>query len=320
MNLVLTQSAISAMWDCQELYRLTYEEGLTPISYAPRALWLGSLVHDGLDLWHKGGGLEAALERIAVEFSKAGGDRDDLCMARALLRGYVNRNHDDSWIVVGSEIQFSGELINPATGHHSRRFTFAGKADLMVRLTQDLTVAKTGQRVLVEHKTSGPIDGGYIEKIWTDLQLAAYLIYLGSAEDPIASVLYNVLAKPKLQRLQVNSRRSEPESDEAFESRLFDKILDEPNTYGLRHEVAIDTDRLNEVKAQLWRTAQMILEARRSGVWIKNTRHCHANHGTCRFYSLCSAPEEARDFIFGNQFQKKAPHEELQTTGREEIF
>ena len=312
MNLVLTQSAISAMWDCQELYRLTYEEGLTPISYAPRALWLGALVHAGLDCWHQGGGLEAAIERIEVEFAKAGGDRDDLCMARALLHGYVNRHPDDSWIVVGSEIQFSGELINPATGHHSRRFTFAGKGDLIVRLTQDLTVAKTGQRVLIEHKTSGPIDGGYIEKIWTDLQLAAYLIYLGSAEDPIASVLYNVLAKPQIRRLEVNSRRTEPESDEAFEARLLDKILQEPLRYGLRHEVAISTDRLNEVKAQLWRTAQMILEARRSGSWIKNTRHCHANHGTCRFYPLCSAPEDARDIIFGNQFQKKAPHEELQ--------
>jgi len=82
--------------------------------------------------------------------------------------------------------------------------------------------------------------------------------------------------------------------------------------YGLRHEVIIGPDRISEVKAQLWRTAQMILEARRSGVWIKNTRHCHANHGTCRFYSLCSAPAEAREIIRNNQFEKKAPHEELQ--------
>ena len=312
MNTILTQSAVGSFWDCQELYRYAYEVGVEPVSYGPRALWLGSMVHAALDAWHQGSGLEAALERIEVEFARTPGDRDDLCMARALLHGYVNRHPDDSWIVVGSEIQFSGELINPATGHHSRRFTFAGKGDLIVRLTQDLTVAKTGQRVLIEHKTSGPIDGGYIEKIWTDLQLAAYLIYLGSAEDPIASVLYNVLAKPQIRRLEVNSRRTEPESDEAFEARLLDKILQEPLRYGLRHEVAISIDRLNEVKAQLWRTAQMILEARRSGAWIKNTRHCHANHGTCRFYSLCSAPAEAREIIRNNQFEKKAPHEELQ--------
>jgi hypothetical protein len=64
----------------------------------------------------------------------------------------------------------------------------------------------------------------------------------------------------------------------------------------------------------------MILEARRSGVWIKNTRHCHANHGTCRFYPLCSAPAEAREIIRVNQFEKKAPHEELQTVKEGEAF
>ena len=308
MNLVLTQSAISAMWDCQELYRLTYEEGLTPISYAPRALWLGAWVHAGLDCWHQGGGPDAAIERIEVEFAKAGGDRDDLCMARALMHGYFNRHPQDDWVAIGSEVQFAGPIVNPCTGFPSRRFTFAGKADLLVRTDAG--------RVLVEHKTSGPIDGGYIEKIWTDLQLAVYSIYLGD----IASVIYDVLAKPQIRRLEVNSRRSEPESDEAFERRLLDKILQEPLKYGLRHEVIIGPDRISEVKAQLWRTAQMILEARRSGAWIKNTRHCHANHGTCRFYPLCSAPAEAREIIRVNQFEKKAPHEELQTVKEGEAF
>ncbi len=310
MNLVLTQSAISAMWDCQELYRLTYEEGLTPISYAPRAMWLGALVHAGLDHWHKDGGIDllGTLERIDIEFSRAGGDRDDLCMARALLRGYVNRHHEDDWEVIGSEVQFAGPLVNPCSGFPSRRFSFAGKADLLVQTAAG--------RVLVEHKTTGPIDGGYIERIWTDLQLAVYSIYLGD----IASVVYNVLAKPQIRRLEVNSRRSEPESDEAFEARLLDKILEDPLKYGLRHEVFISPDRILEVQSQLWRTAQMILEARRSNTWIKNTRHCHANHSTCRFYSLCSAPVEARQIIQDNQYERKAPHEELQLTKEGETF
>ena len=308
MNITLTQSAISAMWDCQELYRLTYEVGLEPISYGPRALWLGALVHAGLDTWHQGWGLDSALEHIAVEFAKTGGDRDDLCMARSLLHGYVNRHPQDDWEVIGSELQFAGPLVNPHTGFPSRKFSFAGKADLLVKTAAG--------RVLVEHKTSGPIDGGYIERIWTDLQLAVYSIYLGD----IASVVYNVLGKPQIRRLEANSRRTEPESDEALEARLLDKILQEPLRYGLRHEVTIGPDRILEVQAQLWRTAQMILEARRSGSWIKNTRHCFTNHGRCRFYALCSAPEEARAIIHANQFTAKAPHEELQLTKEGETF
>ena len=128
---------------------------------------------------------------------------------------------------------FEGPIINPATGAASRSFVLAGKVDGIVRIGDD--------HYILEHKTAATIDADYLERLWTDFQIAIYSQYVEQALGiPITGVIYNVLAKARLQQgkgeteEEYQARRAEllaksktgkttakrklPESDEEFQA------------------------------------------------------------------------------------------------------
>ena len=74
-------------------------------------------------------------------------------------------------------LYINGELVAvdsiafvPHTGRQSQTFRIAGKVDGIVRCHDGL--------YLLEHKTASTIDASYLDKLWTDTQIALYCYYL----------------------------------------------------------------------------------------------------------------------------------------------
>jgi hypothetical protein len=136
--------------------------------------------------------------------------------------------------VVEIEKEFVGEIRNPDTGRQSQTFRIAGKVDGIVRCHDGL--------YLLEHKTASTVDASYLDKLWTDTQIALYCYYLRELGYPIVGVIYNVLLKSRLKQGKgetqeeyevrhaelaaknksgkSTAKRQMPETDEEFQARL----------------------------------------------------------------------------------------------------
>ena len=204
------------------------------------------------------------------------GIRKDWHLARAMMTGYAARYPREEFAVVALEKTFEGPIINPATGAASRSFVLAGKVDGIVRIGAD--------HYILEHKTAATIDADYLERLWTDFQIAIYSHYVEQTLGiPITGVIYNVLGKARLQQGkgetedEYQARRAElieksktgkttakrklPESDEEFQARLAAKYA-EPEMFH-REMLYLSRDRFDVLRAELWELTQAFLDAKR---------------------------------------------------------
>ncbi len=113
-------------------------------------------------------------------------------LATAMIRGYAERYGTEEFEIVEVEKEFVGEIRNPDTGRQSQTFRIAGKVDGIVRCHDGL--------YLLEHKTASTVDASYLDKLWTDTQIALYCYYLRELGYPIVGVIYNVLLKSRLKQ------------------------------------------------------------------------------------------------------------------------
>jgi hypothetical protein len=113
-------------------------------------------------------------------------------LASAMMRGYAMRYETEEFEIVEVEKEFIGEIRNPDTGRLSQTFRMAGKVDAIVRCHDGL--------YLLEHKTASTVDANYLDKLWTDTQIALYCYYLRELGYPIVGVIYNVLLKSRLKQ------------------------------------------------------------------------------------------------------------------------
>ena len=183
---------------------------------------------------------------------------------------------------------------------------------------------------IVTHNTASSIDGDYVGKLWTDLQITLYSFYLREALGiPIEGVVYNVLVKPKLVQSageteeefsvrlaalaaknksgKSNATRRMPETDEAFEQRLADWFAEKDRF--LRVELAFDFDSFNLLRSELWELTQQYLDARRRDTWYQNTDFCFRWQRPCPYYAICSSKDNP--LVVDNQYRAKPAHSEL---------
>lgn len=167
--MITTYSFWNAFRNCRKACEWRYVRELVPIG-RDQALSFGTLIHTCLEMWHNGRGLEAVLDFIDASLPNRAQDepeRSDWHLARAMMTGYAARYSSEDFDVVALEKTFDGVITNPATDAPSRSFTIAGKVDGIVR------TRATGEHYLLEHKTASQVDGDYLEKLWTDLQISA---------------------------------------------------------------------------------------------------------------------------------------------------
>jgi hypothetical protein len=336
MSSQLTTSTYS-MWslfrNCRKACEYRYQIGLTPREKDPN-MSFGALIHDCLQLWHGSRDEAAVQDLIDRACARRTGDESvhrDWHLARAIMTGYASRYPREDFTVVALEKTFEGPIVNPATGAASRSFVLAGKVDGIVRIGDD--------HYILEHKTASTIDADYLERLWTDFQIAIYAHYVEHALGiPITGVVYNVLGKARLQQgkgeteEEYQARRAEliaksksgttaakrkmPESDEDYQARLVEKYAE--LTMFHRETLYLSRDRFEILRAELWELTQAFLDARRRGVFYQNTSFCFNYNRPCAYFPICRS--NGNPNVIDNFYTITPPHEELRATEVEPAF
>ena len=328
-RLITTYTMWSLFRNCRRACYWRYTKNLVPLAAKERALHLGSVVHQALEMWYRNGDLGAVLGHIDTCYATRTQDHDllqDWHYTTAMIRAYVARYPDEPWEVVALEKVFQGEIENPATNATSRSFLLAGRVDGIVR-KQD------GSLYLLEHKTASIIGSDYVGKLWTDFQIVLYSHYLRQLGIPLEGVVYNILVKPKLQQGRgeteaefqaraadlasrnksgkSSAQRKIPESDIDFATRLA-AWFEEPERF-VRVELIFDTDTYDNLRSELWELTQQFLYARRREAFYQNTSFCFAFHRPCPYWAICSSKNNS--LVIQTQYQERPPHTELNPTG-----
>lgn len=163
---------------CRRLYFYEYVENLRPVRHTP-ALWIGSLFHEGLEVWYATGDAQAAMQRLDTEILVAFGQQaelitdpeqerqlnEDADLVKAMLSWYIpEARRIDDFSVVATELYC--EVPIPDT-------------DLVMRFKIDgLVVDERGNAWILEHKTAKAIlnDYSFLEM---DEQATAYTWGIG---------------------------------------------------------------------------------------------------------------------------------------------
>lgn len=326
---VLTFSALNTFRNCPRKYKHRYVDGLLPHDKA-EALSLGGIVHNAIELWYQQvdapDRLQNVLEYVDSQFPQREIDEHHKAawqLVRAMMLGYTTRYADEEFTVVEIEKTFEAPIRNPDTGRPSLTFTMAGKVDGIVQMCDGM--------YLLEHKTAASLDANYLDKLWTDTQIALYSFYLRELGYPIVGVIYNVLLKSRLKQFagetegaylirkaelaaknksgKSTAKRKMPETDEQFEARLAEWYA-RPEAFH-RELIFLSEDRLAMLQEEVWEITQQYLDSRRRGKWLLNTSNCFSFQRPCEYLAYCQSG--FNPIVAENLYQIAPPHEELAT-------
>jgi len=324
---LLTYSALNTFRNCPRKYKNRYLDNLRPRERA-EALSFGSVIHTAIELWYRSSNTESRLRDVLAYIDDAFENRlvDSNLMvqwhlATAMFRGYAERYATEDFEVVEVEKEFVGEIRNPDTGRQSQTFRIAGKVDGIVRCHDGL--------YLLEHKTASTVDASYLDKLWTDTQIALYCYYLRELGYPIVGVIYNVLLKSRLKQGKgetqeeyevrhaelaaknksgkSTAKRQLPETDDEFQARLTE-WYSRPEAFH-REFIYLSEDRLAMLQDEVWEITQQYLDARRRGKWLLNTSNCFSYQRPCEYLAYCQSGFNPN--VADNLYEIALPNEEL---------
>ena len=324
---LLTYSALNTFRNCPRKYKNRYLDNLRPRERA-EALSFGSVIHSSIELWYRSENPESRLKDVIAyiddAFANRVGDANQMSqwhLANAMMLGYANRYNTEEFEVVEVEKEFVGEIRNPDTGRQSQTFRIAGKVDGIVRCHDGL--------YLLEHKTASNVDASYLDKLWTDTQIALYCYYLRELGYPIVGVIYNVLLKSRLKQSagetqseyearhaelaaknksgKSSAKRQMPETDAEFQARLTE-WYSRPEAFH-RELIYLSEDRLAMLQDEVWEITQQYLDARRRGKWLLNTSNCFSYQRPCEYLAYCQSGFNPN--VADNLYEISMPHEEL---------
>ncbi len=330
---LLTYSALNTYRNCPRKYKIRYIDQLRPRESA-HALSFGSVIHSAIELWYRSVDSQSRLQNVLAYINDAyenrtadDNQRSNWQLATAMLQGYADRYQREEFEVVEVEKEFIGEIRNPDTGRQSQTFRIAGKVDAIVRCHDGL--------YLLEHKTAANVDANYLDKLWTDTQIALYCHYLRELGYPIVGVIYNVLLKSRLKQGKgetqeeyeirkaklaaknksgkSSAKRQLPETDSEYQSRLAEWYT-RPDAFH-REYIYLSEDRLAMLQEEVWEITQQYLDARRRGKWLLNTSNCFSFQRPCEYLAYCQSGFNPN--VADNLYQIEAPHEELSRTDTE---
>jgi RecB family exonuclease len=324
---LLTYSALNTFRNCPRKYKNRYLDNLRPRE-RPDALSFGSVIHTAIELWYRSSDAESRLRDVLAYIDDAFENRvvDSNQMvqwhlATAMIRGYAERYATEEFEIVEVEKEFVGEIRNPDTGRQSQTFRIAGKVDGIVRCHDGL--------YLLEHKTASTVDASYLDKLWTDTQIALYCFYLRELGYPIVGVIYNVLLKSRLKQGKgetqeeyevrhaelaaknksgkSTAKRQMPETDDEFQARLTE-WYSRPEAFH-REFIYLSEDRLAMLQDEVWEITQQYLDARRRGKWLLNTSNCFSYQRPCEYLAYCQSGFNPN--VADNLYEIALPNEEL---------
>ncbi len=304
---VLTYSALNTFRNCPRKYKHRYVDNLRP-RMKVESLSFGSVIHSAIEIWYRSvddaNRLWIILDFIDRSFPDRATDENQQAnwhLARAIMTGYASRYASEDFTIIEIEKSFTGNIRNPDTGRCSQTFVMAGKADAIVQRSDGM--------YLLEHKTAASIDSNYLDKLWTDTQIALYCYYLRELGYPIVGVIYNVLLKSRLKQSKgetqeeyearhaelaaknksgkSTAKRQMPETNEEFQGRLAAWYA-KPEAFH-REFIYLSEDRLAMLQDEVWEITQQYLDARRRGKWLLNTSSCFSYQRPCEYLPYCQS-------------------------------
>ena len=310
----LTSSSIGTLQACAKNYRLRYVENLEAIN-KPHYLSLGSAFHAGVEVFRKGGS-RAEARSHACSVARDRLDNDDLCVLVAMMEAYCKKYCDESGAFVKVEYEFSFDLSE-------------GWADTTLCGVVD-AIAKAGEGHLIyETKTTGRIDGAYLERLWSARQTLIYNWVLNEMGWNIQGVVYDLVQKPTIRRLKATpiekrkytksattgakvlrkNQREYNETDAEFLDRLHRWYLEHPGALH-RELVVYSQHQLSDIKADVRDTWHELNWHMKTGKWPRSLAACHRYNRPCEFAPLCGAANP--QLIMDTHYQKReATHPEL---------
>lgn len=319
---VVTNSAMSCYRRCPREYMYSYVLGYRS-RIEQEALRIGTLIHQGLELWWKG----ADMADVLAVADKAA-DAYEAAKVRVMLRGYDARwsGERDSYVVRAVEAEFRAPLVNPGSGAPSRTFELGGKIDVLL------------DRGIVEHKTSSAdlgLGSVYWQKLALNSQVSTYFAGARALGVEPERCIYDVLRKPgqrpslvpitdeagfKVVLDEQGERvycktpskggpkpretgdtklgyvlQTRPETPEEYEERLTADVAADPDRHYQRGEVVRLEKEERDHAEDVWLLTQSMREAERANAFARNTDACERYHGMCSYWPVCSGEASIDD-------------------------
>lgn len=277
----LSNSARSTFLNCRKKFQWQYLYRLSPRKPSIPFL-IGGLFHNGLEQMYKNGFFDrdkteqevvVACEKACAESMLTPEESDKIWIQQGMIMGmlggyeklYLEKDLKE-WEVVETERQFTYKI--------SETQEAVGKRDMVVK------VKKTGKIRLVEHKTAGRVDAGYIAKLPLDNQILGYANSLKKQMGKLPSdIVYNIVKKSAL-------RLSQKETFAQFKKRVESEYLVNPSVYFYREVVSFTDKDVANYEAELKRFSEELLRAIKEKYFYMNTGQCTIM-GTCPYMGLC---------------------------------
>lgn len=326
---LLTSSRLKAARSCRRQHHLSYDLGIRP-AVEGEATRFGTLVHRGLEAWWKaasqGMSGDALLLGVSVALNAAAGPETDLferARAEVLLTGYHERWAPElvHYEILGVEVEFGCDLINPLTGKSSQTWKLGGKMDALVR------ERGTGRVLVVEHKTSSEdITAGseYWRRLRMDGQVSIYYEGAKSLGYEVGGCLYDVLGKPGQKPLKATpadkrkyvkatgalyaGQREADETPAEFRARVLESVAGDPEGYFQRGDVVRLEQEMADAMLDVWQLAQELRAAELVSRWPRNPGACVQYGRTCAYFDVCTNCASLDD---PSRFKRTEQHPEL---------
>jgi hypothetical protein len=277
----LSHSAIGTLLGCQQRFYWHYERRLDPnVKAAP--LLTGAAFADALEAGDPDVAWATVLNGHDALVAEFGGDpwvvvperetaEIQAQVARCAARAYLDRygQHAET-----REHEIRVRLRNPHTGAMSRTFDLVGRVDAVSH----------DYRTMIEDKLVGQIPrrpGDLERKLRLDRQVSigCYLIWRSTGV-MVREVRYRMTLKPGI-------RRTKTESHDGYLERIASEYQSRPDHYLVEQPCARRSDDFLRLELELWRWAEQVRDARRDGVFPRNTAACQDFAG-CTYLSLCA--------------------------------
>lgn len=321
-----TYSAISTFLNCRRKYWYRY---IRCLEQKDRPVWFatGTAIHMALEHWYNGMSVDEVQRIIADYFTDTHPETDDAErqkewqeqyeLAAKMFANYVQQYPQEQFKVLATEVEFDLKV---------GKVLLSGKIDALIEYN--------GKLWLMEHKTARYINYDYRKKLSMDLQNTLYTWAMSKWQgQPIAGVLYNVLAKdfPKkpevLKSGKLSTAKSQSTTPELYRAAIKENGLREDDyleylnwlegnqkDYFYREWLPIGKDEQANVLSEI---KKVIRDARaKSACYYRNTAQCHS-FGQCGYWDACVSPDPEGVLEVG--YVTTAAHPEL-SQGDTQLF
>ena len=296
----LTNSARNKFAACHRAYQLFYVQGKRPVIPSD-ALGFGTAMHSLLEGVWGGSYSRSKGEGVGGQSFNTGDPYRDMTL-KALYEGYLDRwerDDDERFEKVAAEVYFEAPLMNPETGGISKTWVLAGKIDAIAR------EKSSGKLYIIEHKTTSQDIGpgsDYWRRLAIDGQVSGYYVGAQANGYDVENCLYDVIRKPTIKPYKATPEdkrkynkdgslsktcREFDETPEEWYHRLELDIIQRPDYYYARVEVARSADDLTDYLFDMWAVGREIADAQRLGRFSRNPQNCQS-YGKCEFFDVCS--------------------------------